>query len=125
GRIITVFGCGGDRDRGKRPKMGAVAADLSDIVIVTSDNPRTEEPMEIIEEITKGIRKDNYIVEVDRAKAIEKAVSMAQAGDTVLIAGKGHENYQEIKGVRYPFSDKNVLREVLKENGYFTGKRHC
>lgn len=125
GRIITVFGCGGDRDRGKRPKMGAVAADLSDIVIVTTDNPRTEEPMEIIREIIQGIRTDNYIVEIDRVKAIERAVSMAQAGDTVLIAGKGHENYQEIKGVRYPFSDKNVLREALKKNGYFTGKRHC
>lgn len=117
GRIITVFGCGGDRDRNKRPKMGAAAADLSDIVIITSDNPRTEEPRQIIKEITGGIKTDNYIVEIDRAKAIEKAVSIAKAGDTVLVAGKGHENYQEIKGVRHPFSDKKVLREAMRKNG--------
>ncbi|MDZ4383055.1 MAG: UDP-N-acetylmuramoyl-L-alanyl-D-glutamate--2,6-diaminopimelate ligase, partial [Thermodesulfovibrionia bacterium] len=106
GKIITVFGCGGDRDRTKRPKMGAVASDLSDFVVITSDNPRIEEPSEIIKDIIKGIKKDNYMIEPDRAKAIEKAVSIAKTGDILLIAGKGHENYQEIKGIRYPFSDK-------------------
>jgi UDP-N-acetylmuramoyl-L-alanyl-D-glutamate--2,6-diaminopimelate ligase len=115
GRIITVFGCGGDRDRTKRPKMGAVATELSDFVIITSDNPRTEEPMEIIKDITKGIRKNNYIVEPNRAKAIEKAISVVKAGDTLLVAGKGHEDYQEIKGVRYPFSDKEVLRKAIRQ----------
>ncbi|MEK7271781.1 MAG: UDP-N-acetylmuramoyl-L-alanyl-D-glutamate--2,6-diaminopimelate ligase, partial [Nitrospirota bacterium] len=110
GKIITVFGCGGDRDRTKRPKMGAVASDLSDFVVITSDNPRIEEPSEIIKDIIKGIKKDNYMIEPDRAKAIEKAVSIAKTGDTLLIAGKGHENYQEIKGIRYPFSDKEVFK---------------
>jgi len=114
GKIITVFGCGGDRDRSKRPKMGAAATELSDFVIITSDNPRTEEPMEIIKEITRGIRKNNYMVEPERAEAIKEAVAIAKAGDTLLIAGKGHEDYQEIKGTRYPFSDKEFFKEVIK-----------
>ena len=114
GKIITVFGCGGDRDRTKRPKMGVVASDLSDFVVITSDNPRIEEPSEIIKDIIKGIKKDNYIIEPDRAKAIEKAVSIAKTGDTLLIAGKGHENYQEIKGIRYPFSDKEVFKKIIQ-----------
>jgi UDP-N-acetylmuramoyl-L-alanyl-D-glutamate--2,6-diaminopimelate ligase len=113
-KLITVFGCGGDRDRTKRPKMGAVATELSDFVFLTSDNPRTEEPMQIIEEIIKGIRKDNYAVQPDRTAAIKEAVSMARAGDTLLIVGKGHENYQEIKGVRHHFSDKEVLKDAIK-----------
>lgn len=115
GKIITVFGCGGDRDRSKRPRMGRVATELSDFVIITSDNPRSEEPMEIIIEIIKGIRKDNYMVLPDRAEAIRHAVSMAEEGDTVLVAGKGHEDYQDIKGVRYPFSDREVLKEEIKK----------
>ena len=114
GKIITVFGCGGDRDRTKRPKMGAVASDLSDFVVITSDNPRIEEPSEIIKDIIKGIKKDNYMIEPDRAKAIEKAVSIAKTGDILLIAGKGHENYQEIKGIRYPFSDKEVFKKTIQ-----------
>lgn len=114
GRIITVFGCGGDRDRGKRPRMGAVATELSDIAIITSDNPRSEEPMQIIIEITKGIIKDNYMILPDRAQAINQAVSMAKEGDTVLVAGKGHEDYQEVKGVRYPFSDREVLKKAIE-----------
>ncbi len=118
GKIITVFGCGGDRDRTKRPKMGAVASELSDSVIVTSDNPRTEAPMEIIQEVIKGVFKDNYAAEPDRAKAIKEGVSMAKSGDALLIAGKGHEKYQEIKGVRYPFSDKEVLRKAIQKNRY-------
>ncbi|HLA50034.1 MAG TPA: UDP-N-acetylmuramoyl-L-alanyl-D-glutamate--2,6-diaminopimelate ligase [Thermodesulfovibrionia bacterium] len=114
GKIITVFGCGGDRDRTKRPKMGVVASDLSDFVVITSDNPRIEEPSEIIKDIIKCIKKDNYIIEPDRAKAIEKAISIAKTGDTLLIAGKGHENYQEIKGIRYPFSDKEVFKKIIQ-----------
>lgn len=114
GRVITLFGCGGDRDRTKRELMGDVASELSDLVIVTSDNPRTEDPLNIISDIVKGIKKKNYIEVPDRAAAINKAVSMAESGDVLLIAGKGHEDYQEISGVRYPFSDKEVLREALK-----------
>jgi UDP-N-acetylmuramoyl-L-alanyl-D-glutamate--2,6-diaminopimelate ligase len=113
-RIITVFGCGGDRDHGKRPQMGAVATRLSDLVIITSDNPRTEEPYDIIREIESGTVRDNYLVEPDRKQALRKAVSMAREGDIVLIAGKGHEHYQEIKGIRYQFSDKDVLEELIK-----------
>jgi len=116
GRIITVFGCGGDRDKGKRPRMGAVATELSDLVVITSDNPRGEEPMQIINDILKGIRKDNYTVLPDRAEAIRQAVSMAEEGDTVLVAGKGHEDYIEIKGIRYPFSDRETLKRELTKN---------
>ncbi|MBI5050155.1 MAG: UDP-N-acetylmuramoyl-L-alanyl-D-glutamate--2,6-diaminopimelate ligase [Nitrospirae bacterium] len=114
GKIITVFGCGGDRDRGKRPKMGAVATELSDVVIITSDNPRSEDPLQIINEIIKGVSKDNYTVLPERAEAINKAVSVAEEGDTVLLAGKGHEDYQEIiKGVRHPFSDREAFRKAV------------
>ncbi len=115
GRIITVIGCGGDRDKTKRPLMGAAASELSDIVIVTSDNPRSEDPSAIISDILKGIRKNNYTLQSDRQEAIREAVSTAKDGDTVLIAGKGHENYQEIKGVRNHFSDKEILRKAIKE----------
>jgi UDP-N-acetylmuramoyl-L-alanyl-D-glutamate--2,6-diaminopimelate ligase len=113
-RIITVFGCGGDRDHGKRPRMGAIATRLSDHVIITSDNPRSEEPNDIIKEIESGTIRRNYVIEPDRKEAIGKAVAMAREGDIVLIAGKGHEDYQEIKGVRYRFSDKDVLEEFIK-----------
>ncbi len=114
-RIITVFGCGGDRDRSKRPLMGAAAAGLSDIVVLTSDNPRNEDPERIIEEIIKGIRTDNYTVYPDREEAIVEAVLMAKDGDTVLIAGKGHEDYQEIAGVRHHCSDKEILIKAINE----------
>ncbi len=112
-RVITVFGCGGDRDRGKRPRMGAISTRLSDVVIVTSDNPRSEDPAAIIADILAGVVKDNYLVEPDRRKAIQRAIQSAREGDVVLVAGKGHEDYQEIGGVRYPFSDRDVLREAL------------
>ena len=115
GRVITVFGCGGDRDRTKRPKMGAVAAELSDFVILTSDNPRTEKPEEIIKGIIKGIKKDNYTVQYDRSSAIKQAVAMAETGDTLLVAGKGHEDYQEINGMRYPFSDREEIRKAIQK----------
>ncbi len=114
GRVITVFGCGGDRDRTKRPLMGAAASELSDIVIVTSDNPRSEDPSLIIKEIVRGMKRDNYRIEPDREESIIEAVSMASNGDIVVIAGKGHEDYQEVKGRRRRFSDKDVLRKALK-----------
>ena len=112
-RIITVFGCGGDRDRGKRPRMGAIATRLSDFVVITSDNPRYEEPSGIIKEIEDGAVAKNYVIESDRREAIRKAVDMASDGDIVLVAGKGHEDYQEIKGVRYKFNDREVLEEII------------
>lgn len=114
-RIITVFGCGGDRDRGKRPKMAEVATRYSDLVIITSDNPRSEEPLKIIKDIEEGVVESNYLIEPDRKKAIRKAIEMAGEGDIVLIAGKGHEDYQEIKGVRYRFSDREVAEEAIRE----------
>jgi len=115
-RIVTVFGCGGDRDRGKRPKMGEIATRLSDLVIITSDNPRSEEPADIIRDIEKGAVGKNYLVEPDRREAIRRALDMAEDEDIVLVAGKGHEEYQEIKGVRYQFSDRTVIEEIIREN---------
>ncbi|MCE5195302.1 MAG: UDP-N-acetylmuramoyl-L-alanyl-D-glutamate--2,6-diaminopimelate ligase [Nitrospiraceae bacterium] len=115
GKIITVFGCGGNRDKGKRPKMGEEAARLSDYVVITSDNPRNEDPIEIINEIEKGMTKKNYLIEPDRRKAIKKAVSMAEKNDILLIAGKGHEDYQEIKGIRHKFSDREEAEKAIKE----------
>ncbi len=114
-RIITVFGCGGNRDRGKRPIMGEIATRLSDFVIITSDNPRFEDPIEIIKDIQNGITHRNYIVEPDRKEAIKKAIEMAEKGDIILIAGKGHEDYQEIKGIRYEFSDRIFAEQFIKE----------
>jgi len=112
GKVICVFGCGGDRDRGKRPMMGTVASRLADESIITSDNPRTESPKAIIDAILFGVQGKYEVIE-DRAHAITRAVSMAQAIDTVLIAGKGHEDYQEINGVKLPFSDSEVVRRAL------------
>jgi len=114
GKLICVFGCGGDRDRGKRPMMGTVAGKYADESIVTSDNPRSENPKDIIAAIVPGIRGSYQIIE-DRAFAIAQAIRSAQAVDTVLIAGKGHEDYQEIKGVKYPFSDIEVALCSLQE----------
>jgi UDP-N-acetylmuramoyl-L-alanyl-D-glutamate--2,6-diaminopimelate ligase len=115
GKIITVFGCGGDRDRGKRPRMGSLATRLSDFVIITSDNPRSEKPEEIIREIEEGASRKNYLIEPDRKEAIKRAVLMAGKDDIVLIAGKGHETYQEIGGKRYSFNDREVLEEAIKQ----------
>ncbi len=116
GRIITVFGAGGDRDRSKRPVMGKVASQYSDVVIITSDNPRSEDPIEIIQDIKSGIDKnsDVYIIP-DREEAIKRAVYMAEKGDTVLIAGKGHETYQEIKGLKIPFDDRETAKKYIKK----------
>ncbi len=114
GRIITVFGAGGDRDKSKRPLMGHVAGDYSDIVIVTSDNPRTEEPEKIIDDIMRGvIRHASVLREVDRRTAIERAVSCAQRGDVILIAGKGHEDYQVIGREKIHFSDREVVEGLI------------
>ncbi len=120
-RLITVFGCGGDRDRSKRPLMGMVAARLSDVVVITSDNPRSEDPARIIEEIERGIPAGREassrapVIEsvVDRAAAIERAVSIANPGDVVLIAGKGHEKYQQVGDRVLPFDDGEVARAAL------------
>jgi UDP-N-acetylmuramoyl-L-alanyl-D-glutamate--2,6-diaminopimelate ligase len=120
GKIITVFGCGGNRDKVKRPKMGKIAADLSDFVIITSDNPRMEEPDIIIRDIEAGIEKDNYIIIQDRQVAIRMAILLASPGDIVLVAGKGHEDYQEIKGKRYPFIDSMVIQEAIAESALVT-----
>ena len=112
-RIICVFGCGGDRDRGKRPLMGAVASRFADSVVLTSDNPRSEDPRKIIADIRKGMRGD-YTVEPERRRAIALALREARRGDIVLVAGKGHETYQEIAGVKRPFSDVAVARAALQ-----------
>jgi len=115
-QIITVVGCGGNRDIEKRPKMGAIATNFSNLVIVTSDNPRFENPELIIEEILSGldpVQKKKTIAITNRKEAIKAACTIAKSGDIILVAGKGHEKYQEINGVRYPFDDKKVLMELL------------
>ncbi len=114
-QIVTVFGCGGDRDRTKRPVMGEIATRLSDYAIVTSDNPRTEEPYSIIDEIKAGIKTDNYAVIENREIAIKTAIFNSKSEAVILIAGKGHENYQEINGIRSFFSDKETAGKYLKE----------
>ena len=116
-RVITVVGCGGDRDRAKRPLMAKVAAELSDQVILTSDNPRTEEPVSIIQEMEEGVpvsRRAQTLSIADRREAIRTACTIAQRSDIILVAGKGHEKYQEIDGVKHPFDDKAVLLETLQ-----------
>lgn len=112
-RIITVFGCGGDRDNSKRPLMGKIADELSDIAILTSDNPRTEDPNRIISHVLNGMSSDNYEVVIDRREAIKRAIEIAQKDDIVLIAGKGHEDYQIIGIEKIHFDDKEVAREFL------------
>jgi UDP-N-acetylmuramoyl-L-alanyl-D-glutamate--2,6-diaminopimelate ligase len=116
GRLHCVFGCGGDRDRAKRPQMGAIAARLADYVLVTSDNPRSEDPQAIIDDIVRGTDRGPLVaVEVDRRRAIEQAIGAAKEGDVVVIAGKGHEQGQELAGgVKVPFDDATVAREALR-----------
>ena len=113
GRLVCVFGCGGDRDRGKRPLMGKIAASLADVVVVTSDNPRSEDPRAIIDEIVRGA-EDRVAVEPDRAAAIASALELAEEGDVVVIAGKGHEQGQEFHDRVIPFDDREVAREALR-----------
>jgi UDP-N-acetylmuramoyl-L-alanyl-D-glutamate--2,6-diaminopimelate ligase len=117
-RVITVFGCGGDRDRTKRPLMGAVASRLSDVVVVTSDNPRSEDPLRIMEEIKLGIQSQerppgSFFTIADRAEAIEQAIKMAEPGDLVLLAGKGHEKTQVIGQQELPFDETEIARAAL------------
>ncbi|PSJ16405.1 UDP-N-acetylmuramoyl-L-alanyl-D-glutamate--2,6-diaminopimelate ligase [Nitrosomonas supralitoralis] len=114
-RLFCVVGCGGDRDKGKRALVGEVATRLADEVIFTSDNPRSEDPLRIIKDIAAGAVKGNYQLEVDRALAIYQAIANARNGDIVLIAGKGHEKFQEVKGQKISFSDAEVAQQVLKE----------
>jgi UDP-N-acetylmuramoyl-L-alanyl-D-glutamate--2,6-diaminopimelate ligase len=116
GALVAVFGAGGDRDPGKRPEMGAVAARLADRVVVTSDNPRSEDPQAIANAIARGVLEAGsrrYAIELDRAKAIHAAIAAADVGDVVLVAGKGHEAYQETNGVRAPFDDVEVASHAL------------
>ncbi len=117
GRIITLFGCGGDRDRTKRPLMGEAAGHASDIVVLTSDNPRSEDPLLIINDVIVGVQrtKTKLLVEVDRQKAIELALDVARAGDIVLLAGKGHETYQVLRDRTIEFDDRDVARRMLGE----------
>lgn len=115
GRLISVFGCGGDRDKTKRPIMGSIASELSDITIITSDNPRTEEPLSIIQDIIKGINKNNYEILENRKEAIKKAIKIARKDDVIVIAGKGHEDYQEINDKKIHFDEREVIGEVIKE----------
>jgi len=129
GRMITVFGCGGNRDQGKRHEMGHIAGENSDLVVITSDNPRTEDPIAIISQIEAGVKHSGlnfienpnrdqwpergYAVEVDRHRAIQKAIGAARSNDIVLIAGKGHEDYQIIGMEKRPFDDRKVIQQTL------------
>jgi UDP-N-acetylmuramoyl-L-alanyl-D-glutamate--2,6-diaminopimelate ligase len=114
GRIITVFGCGGDRDRAKRSEMGLVASTFSDVTVVTSDNPRSEAPESIIDAVMSGVANDAVVIrEVDRRKAITRALDEAAPGDVVVVAGKGHETTQTIGDLVVPFDDRLVARELL------------
>lgn len=113
GKLIVVFGCGGDRDKTKRPVMGKIAVSYADTVYVTSDNPRTEEPEKIINDIVSKLEKGTYIMQPDRAEAINEALNEARTGDTVLIAGKGHEKYQIIKTEKHRFDEREIIRKIL------------
>jgi UDP-N-acetylmuramoyl-L-alanyl-D-glutamate--2,6-diaminopimelate ligase len=116
GRVITMFGCGGDRDRTKRPLMGQAAGAASDVVVVTSDNPRSEDPMAIIDQVIPGLSGTSatVIIEPDRHRAIEMSIAQAREGDLVLLAGKGHEKTQTIAGRVIPFDDVAIARQVLR-----------
>jgi UDP-N-acetylmuramoyl-L-alanyl-D-glutamate--2,6-diaminopimelate ligase len=119
-RVVTLFGCGGDRDRTKRPIMGQVAAELSDFVVLTSDNPRSEDPLDIMNDVLVGLRRKDTpcLVEPDRATAIRRAIEGARPGDILILAGKGHETYQVLRDRTIPFDDREVAREVLRGFGY-------
>jgi UDP-N-acetylmuramoyl-L-alanyl-D-glutamate--2,6-diaminopimelate ligase len=114
-KVITIVGCGGNRDAAKRPIMAGIACKFSDQVIITSDNPRDEDPMDIIKQMQEGVKitdQRKVLVIADRKEAIKTATMLSAKGDIILIAGKGHENYQEIKGVKYPFDDKQIVKEM-------------
>ena len=126
GRLIALFGSGGDRDRLKRPLMGAAAVRVADFTVITSDNTRSEDPLRIIQEIEEGAKKvwgqgRGYVIILDRAMAIRETISLAQRGDMVVIAGKGHETYQILGDRTIPFDDRQVAREALRELGFGRG----
>jgi UDP-N-acetylmuramoyl-L-alanyl-D-glutamate--2,6-diaminopimelate ligase len=124
GKVITLFGCGGDRDRTKRPLMGMAAAELSDYVVLTSDNPRSEDPLSIMNDAMVGLRRFDtpHAAEPERGKAIQLAIQQAQPGDVVLLAGKGHETYQVLKDRTLHFDDRETARDVLRSFGYRSRK---
>lgn len=115
GRVISVFGCGGDRDHGKRPLMGQISGNVADFTIITSDNPRTEEPEVIVKEIEEGIikTKGKYVAIVDRTEAIKHAIEIANKNDIIVLAGKGHETYQEINGEKYPYDERKIIKKII------------
>ena len=117
GKVISVFGCGGDRDSGKRPIMGEISGRIADYTFITSDNPRTEDPQKIVEQIEEGIKKTkgNYKVIVDRTEAIKEAIKMATKRDIIVLAGKGHEPYQEINGIKHPYDERIIVKELIEE----------
>ena len=119
GRLVCVFGCGGNRSRLRRYEMGEVSGRLADLTVITSDNPRFEEPQAIIDDIKTGISKTDgeYIEICDRKEAIAYAIDNGRPGDIIVLAGKGHENYQEIKGVKHPMDERELIAEVLRERG--------
>jgi UDP-N-acetylmuramoyl-L-alanyl-D-glutamate--2,6-diaminopimelate ligase len=114
GRLMVVFGCGGDRDRGKRPIMGRIAAELADVAVVTSDNPRTEDPGAIIDQIEQGMAGVPHLRVVDRLEAIHRALGEAREGDTLLLAGKGHETYQVLGTEKVPFDEREIVAKAVK-----------
>ena len=116
-RLISVFGCGGDRNRGKRPEMGKISGEIADLTIITSDNPRTEDPAGIIKDIEQGIKLTDgqYIIIQDRTEAIRYAMSNAQKGDIILLAGKGHETYQIFRDKTIHYDEREIVREILEE----------
>ena len=118
GRVISVFGCGGDRDASKRPIMGEISGRIADFTVITSDNPRTEDPQKIVEQIEEGIKKTKgkYTVIVDRVEAIREAINMADKKDIIVLAGKGHEPYQEIDGVKHPFDERIIVNDIIEGN---------
>ena len=120
GKLIVVFGCGGNRDAGKRAEMGAIATKLADYVVITSDNPRDENPYQILADIDRGISKTNYVKIENRVSAINYALACAGENDIVAILGKGNENYQEIKGVKHPYSDYKVVENYFSNSQEFT-----
>jgi UDP-N-acetylmuramoyl-L-alanyl-D-glutamate--2,6-diaminopimelate ligase len=115
GRLISLFGCGGDRDRAMRPMMGEISGKYADFTIITSDNPRTERPEDIIDDIEEGIKKTNgkYIKITDRTEAIAYAIKNAQPNDLIVLAGKGHEDYVEVNGKKYHYDEREVVRNIL------------
>ena len=123
GRIVTLFGCGGNRAKSRRYEMGEVSGRLSDLSVITSDNPRNEEPLDIIADIVTGMKKTDgkYVTIADRKEAIRYCLENAEKGDIIVLAGKGHEDYQEIRGVKHPMDERRLVRDVLKELGKTEG----